>query len=72
MATKPKRWPNQMAWARDNAAEACQAALRQIQPLLNHRDITVVARAGIASSHLQEALRNLEHAGAATRPTNQQ
>lgn len=69
--TKPKRWPNEMAWARDNAAHACQDALRQVRPLLKHHDVVVVARAGIAASRLQEALRNLEHAGAATRPTNE-
>lgn len=71
MATPPKKWPHNMSDARDNAAFACQLALRQIKPLLNHRDITVMAHAGIAYGHIQTALRNLEFAQAKTRPIDE-
>lgn len=68
MATEPKRWPNNMAWARDNAAEACQLAVRHLRPLAAHKDIAVMATANAAMVQLQIALRNLEQAGASTRP----
>lgn len=72
MATARKPWPHEMAWARDGAAENVQAALRQLQPLLAHSDVLVLARVGVALSQLQLALRHLEHAGASTRPTREQ
>ena len=68
MSTKPKPWPHNMAWARNNAAIAVQQAIREIQPLTTHKDIAVVARAGLGLAKMQEALRSLEHAGAPTTP----
>ncbi|HIP73098.1 MAG TPA: hypothetical protein EYH05_17095 [Anaerolineae bacterium] len=59
-----------MAWARDNAAEACQRAIKQLKPLLDSSNMVVVARAARAISEMQLALRNLEYAQASTRPTN--
>jgi len=60
-----------MIAARDNAADAIVDATRCLQPLINHRDDTVKARAGIALYRLQYALRSLEYAGAGTRPTDE-
>lgn len=71
MATARKPWPHEMAWARDGAAESVQTAVRTLQPLLDHRNVSVVAAVGVALNQLQLALRHLEHAGASTRPTQE-
>lgn len=70
MATPVKRWPNEMAAVRDESAEVLVAAVRTLEPLITHRDDVVKARAGVTLAHIQRALRLLEYAGAATRPTN--
>lgn len=70
MATPIKPWPNEMKEARDLAAEALVRVLATIRPLTGHRDDIVKARSGIAMSDVQFALRLLEYAGAATRPTD--
>ncbi|MCL4867826.1 MAG: hypothetical protein KJ063_02560 [Anaerolineae bacterium] len=69
MATPVKRWPNSAAWARDDAAAAMQQVITIMQPLLQHSDPIVVARAAKSMYHITNALRLLEAVGAPTRPT---
>lgn len=68
MTTPPKRWPNNMIFARDGAAEAIQQGMKALHPLLQHEDPIVVARAARSLYQSSCALRFLESAGASTRP----
>lgn len=65
--TAPKRWPNQAAWARDDAALLSQEAIRVLRPLLAHKDLQVVAAVGRAIDYQQRAVRFLIQVGAPIR-----
>ena len=66
--TTPRRWPTNAKWARDDAAQDLQDAIKHLTPLLNHNDDAVAAASGRAAFLTQKALRTLEAVGAATKP----
>lgn len=70
MSDKPRPWPTQAMWARDGAAEALCAAIRQLEPLVGGRVMTEserLRRAALALAELQKALRLLVQVGARAR-----
>ena len=70
MPTAPLRWPNNMAEARDEAAEHVSAANREIDNLVKRYALTpeIFVELLKIRTHQVDALRWLESAGAPTRP----
>lgn len=72
--TTPKRWPNNQRHYRDRAAEETNEAVRRLKGLLGRVERGKYTRHGLEMDiartiiDLQEALRNLEAAGAPTEP----
>lgn len=66
--TKRRPWPNSSIHARNQAAERLQAIIRQTEPLLDHDDPVVIARAGKILNHAHNGVRHLEQVEAPTQP----
>jgi hypothetical protein len=72
MTAIPRQWPTVAADARDRAAEAAQAGMRALEPVVTgERQFTEtekLRREAIALNSLQLVVRLMESQGAPTRP----
>ena len=67
--TIPREWPNNMAECRDQAAERMQEALIKVERLeCSVRDTPTLLYLALIKDELNQGLRWLERAGAATTP----
>lgn len=68
----PKRWPNFMAYLRENAAEAAVRGGNALRPIISGEasmnETERLRREAIAMVAFQDIIRFLEAAGAQTRP----
>ena len=72
--TAPRDWPNNAGEARDRAAEASEAGLRALKPIVTGMNITeadLVRRVAVAAHNLEHIARMMEAMGAKTDPLSE-
>lgn len=72
MSDKPKPWPHQAMWARDESAELADEIYRQLSTLIEEwfliDETTKMQITALAMKKAQTICRKLESVGAQTRP----